>query len=224
MTVDQIAELAKKELDAAEAAVENSKRLLQEGALVGEGTGAIHLFSLFFKSRCVSMFCLSCRRDETWIISSSSYFTSQPRNVTLGRGINSWKPTCSGIVHGIACTNSFSITSRRTATSSCSRARNRPRTSRSYRSGFRIRGFIISITWTGIRSTSRNIESTLSIRCVFAIILSFCWFYPSTDKIHSHSFREHESILFYRLALFGVHSNMRGTSILLIWRVITKST
>ena len=32
MTVDQIAELAKKELDAAEAAVENAKRLLQEGA------------------------------------------------------------------------------------------------------------------------------------------------------------------------------------------------
>ena len=39
MTVDQIAELAKKELDAAEAAVENAKRLLQEGALVGLGLG-----------------------------------------------------------------------------------------------------------------------------------------------------------------------------------------
>lgn len=37
MTVDQIAELAKKELDAAEASVENAKRLLQEGALVGLG-------------------------------------------------------------------------------------------------------------------------------------------------------------------------------------------
>ena len=34
MTVDQIAELAKKELDAAEAGVEHARRQLKEGALL----------------------------------------------------------------------------------------------------------------------------------------------------------------------------------------------
>jgi hypothetical protein len=69
MTVDQIAELAKKELDAAEAAVENAKRLLQEGALVGMGTDTLQeesSFVLFFQvSLWLNKFCLSCRRNET---------------------------------------------------------------------------------------------------------------------------------------------------------------